>query len=215
MPVAVIFSFIIEKIFIWTYYQNTETEREGKYIFSHVRKPGLREHPHFGERWDNKLPRNTDFSWVVCEILASWKQTRAAENKSITVCFLCGCVGLNIDMIASQKWSTGKKSALFLNKGRQGKKPTFVELSLSPEAFANGSMRIWTKIQLSFKPGFFPNKSKQCPNSNLLLGSCQASFSSSRVIIVSTELWTGLGERPVVPTCLAWRLCLQELNQTQ
>lgn len=81
MPVAVTFSFIIEKIFIWTYYQNTETEREGKYIFSHVRKPGLREHPHFGERWDNKLPWHTDFSWVVCEILASWKQTRAAENK--------------------------------------------------------------------------------------------------------------------------------------
>lgn len=60
----------------------TQRLREKENIFfSHVRKPGLREHPHFGERWDNKLPWNTDFSWVICETLASWKQTRAAENK--------------------------------------------------------------------------------------------------------------------------------------
>lgn len=49
-------------------------------FFSHVRKPGVIEHPHSGERWDNKLLWNTDCSWVFCEILASWKQTKNSRE---------------------------------------------------------------------------------------------------------------------------------------
>lgn len=51
-----------------------------EYIFLHVRKPGVIEHSHSGEKRDNKLPWHTDSSWVVSKILTSWKQTKGSRE---------------------------------------------------------------------------------------------------------------------------------------
>lgn len=41
-------------------------------------KPGVTEYPLSGERWGHKSSWSTDRSWAVCEILASWKQTKGS-----------------------------------------------------------------------------------------------------------------------------------------
>lgn len=64
---------------------------------------------------------------------------QAVESEIHNRCFLQRCVGWNVPVIGSQKRSTGGKGALFPNKGRPGKKPTFVWLFWAPEVFENGS----------------------------------------------------------------------------
>ena len=121
-----------------------DTDWEKEHIFSHVRKPGVIEHPHLEKGEIKKITVKyrlfTSCFWNAGFVRKNQRQQRA---QSITTCSWCGCAGRNVHVVGSQKWSTGKKVALFL-KGRQGRKATFVELPLALKVLTNSKVSIWT-----------------------------------------------------------------------
>ena len=198
---------------IWTCYQETQTEREGIYFFTRQEARGNRTSTS-GERCDNKSPWNTDCSRAVFEILALWKNQRQQKVKFVTMCFLVWTCWTECpyDWITEMNhWKEGCTVSQ-----REAREETNICWAfLGPGSACKRQGQDLNPGSAKFKAQVISQQAKEMSQLHAPPGMWTSKHLFQQVILVSTDgnCVQGWGKGQQLQ-CLAWRLELQELFQT-